>query len=142
MPFNEHPGTVLYIQSPIASAHELYIETQNSLNAFHQWLCQIDNLQWQKYRKNLERQIKQKSINFSVKCQRYWSAIGREQVDSNHEKQLNTTIAKLEQPTLCRWFKEHFLKPEQNFALYSDGAENSEARPQFINPLENIYQYK
>ncbi|BDX06218.1 insulinase family protein [Planctobacterium marinum] len=142
MPFNEHPGTVLFIQSPNASAWQLYVETLNSLQAFYQWLCQIDLQQWHKYRKNLERQIKQKSINFSVKCQRYWGAIGREKVDFSHEKQLNSTIAKLEKNAVCDWFKANFLEPEQSFALYSEGAENTAVNNAFINPLENIYQFK
>ena len=142
MPFNEHPGTVLFIQSPNAYAWQLYNETINSMHDFYQWLCQIDKQQWHKYRNNLERQIKQKSINFSVKCQRYWGAIGRDKVDFDHEKQLNNTISTLEKNAVCAWFRENFLVAKQSFALYSQGAENKVESNAFLNPLNNIYQYK
>lgn len=141
MPFNEHPGTVLYIQSPVASAAELHHETMVALEHFQQWLSSMTQDQWQKYRRNLERQIKQKSINFSVKCQRYWGAIGREQINFNDETELNSTVASLTKEDVSHWFGSNYLGPEKSFALYSKGS-RVESVDDFPSPLTNIYKYK
>lgn len=141
MPFNEQPGTVLFIQSPNASADELYQETLNALIQFHQWLTAIDEPQWLKYRKNLERQISQKTINFPQKCQRYWSAIARPQVDFQHELHLNHEIARLSQADIVQWFGQQFLHKNSHFVLYSPGKQSS-ATTSFEKPLHTIYQHK
>ena len=141
MPFNEQPGTVLFIQSPSASAEELYMETLNALGQFHQWLTAIDEQQWLKYRNNLARQISQKTINFPQKCQRYWSAIGRPQVDFEHELHLNHEIAQLSKTEVAHWFEQEFIKKDNRFLLHSQG-KHSHHPDNFNQPLNNIYQYK
>lgn len=141
MPFNEHPGIAMYIQSSVAGPVVLYNETKSCMRHFHEWLQTLNDDQWQKYQHSLVRQLDSSAISFEVQCQRYWSAIGRNPVDFSFEKHLQETVTKIALADLCHWFDETFLQKDVDFCLYSDGKQELAERD-FEQPLPSIYHFK
>lgn len=141
MPFNEHPGIAMFVQSSTASPITLYQETKACMAGFYQWLASLSEQQWQNYHQSLIRQLGGNQVNFAVRCQRYWSAIGRQPVDFEFELHLQQAVSEIERNTLADWFKRHFLDVDADFTLYTAGDEDLGDRD-FDNPLPSIYQFK
>lgn len=84
VPYNQHPGISLYIQSPKYTAQKL-------ITAIRTFICQFsDNLSryadhWQDLKVGVMKQLTAKDTNLSMKSQRLWSAIGTE----DHQFQLD-----------------------------------------------------
>lgn len=141
MPFNEHPGIAMYIQSSVAGPAVLYAETRSCMRHFHKWLQNLNDEQWLKYQHSLVRQLDSSAISFEVQCQRYWSAIGRNPVDFNFEKHLQEAVAKIAVADLCHWFYETFLQKDVDFCLYTEGKQEL-TQSDFEHSLPSIYHFK
>lgn len=141
MPFNEHPGIAMYIQSSTASPATLYAETRACMMHFHQWMRSLPAQHWMQYQHSLARQLKGKKISFEVKCQRFWSAIGRNPVDFLFEQHLQESVLNIEPDKLCDWFKTLFLDTNKDFSIYTAGNKAHNA-DDFECSLPSIYHFK
>ena len=141
MPFNEHPGVALFVQSNSASANQLLRETRECLAAFQHWLSQLPEQQLVAYKQSLARQLDKQNISFQVRCQRYWSAIAREPVDFDYEQHLASYIMGLSVADLSQWFNHWCMQGNREFSVYTAG-DNGSTNDEFHSPLGDIYQFK
>lgn len=141
MPFNEHPGIALYIQSSVAGPDVLYHETKNGMQHFYAWLQTLNEQQWLRYQHSLVRQLGSNAISFEVRCQRYWSAIGRQPVDFEFEQHLQQVITEIDLSSLSHWFAEMFLQNDKEFCIFTAGSKPF-SKGHFKQAMPSIYQFK
>jgi secreted Zn-dependent insulinase-like peptidase len=141
MPFNEHPGIALYIQSSVAGPDVLYHETKNGMQHFYAWLQTLNEQQWLRYQHSLVRQLGSNAISFEVRCQHYWSAIGRQPVDFEFEQHLQQVITEIDLSSLSHWFAEMFLQNEKEFCIFTAGSKQF-SKGHFKQAMPSIYQFK
>lgn len=141
MPFNEHPGTTLYVQSTASSAVQIDLETRQCLQHFCQWLKALSPSEWDRSRQNIIRQLNQENVSFSVTCQRLWAAIGRGDTNFQTEQHIQQIIMSLPLQQVVNWFSELLFELNNHFTIYSPGSIPSDTS-HFAQPLTEIYQFK
>lgn len=87
VPYNQVPGIALYVQSPHTSVNRLIL-------AIHQFIEEIiENIEkyaqfWESIKKGLIKQVSEKDTNLSMRSQRFWLAIGNQDVHFSHSKKM------------------------------------------------------
>jgi insulysin len=84
VPYNQHPGISLYIQSPKYSAQKIIAAIHTFIRQFAANLSLYAD-DWQDLKFGVMKQLTAKDTNLSMKSQRLWSAIGTE----DHQFQLD-----------------------------------------------------
>ncbi|MCV2885596.1 insulinase family protein [Aestuariibacter sp. AA17] len=141
MPFNQHPGITLYIQSPNAGASSLVDEIeqflQNHLADIHSFAPY-----WQRLKDNVIKQLSEKDANLSMKSQRLWMALGNDDLNFDKNDRIIKAIESLELSELAR-FASSMLNREMfgELVIYSQGQglPNSEVKG---TRIENIDAFK
>ena len=87
VPYNQHPGISLYIQSPKYSAQKLITAIHTFMRQFSANLSQYAD-HWHDLKYGVMKQLTAKDTNLSMKSQRLWLALGTE----DHPFQLNNII--------------------------------------------------
>ena len=87
VPYNQHPGISLYIQSPKYSAQKLIAAIRTFIRQLSANLSLYAD-DWQNLKFGVMKQLSAKDANLSMKSQRLWSAIGTE----DHQFQLNQVM--------------------------------------------------
>ncbi|MFQ3235459.1 MAG: insulysin [Paraglaciecola sp.] len=75
VPYNQHPGISLYIQSPQYSAQQLITAIRTFLHHFSANLSLYTD-DWQDLKYGVMKQLTAKDTNLSMKSHRFWSALG------------------------------------------------------------------
>ena len=91
MPYNQHPGIALYIQSPIAPAPTLLNEIHQFLNQTLSDLSVFENI-WQPVKASVIKQLAENDTNLSMKSQRLWMAIGNEDTAFSLQNKLAAAV--------------------------------------------------
>ncbi len=141
MPFNAHPGVVLYIQSPHAEVGVLEHESRQCLHAFASWLHQFSPEQWESCKNNLVRQLLNDNVGFSVMCQRYWGAIGERDSHFDGQHRLAEAVRGSSSHDIVQLAHRLSSDSSQQFVVYSSG-KLADPSAEHLKPLGNIYQYK
>ncbi|MEP4891989.1 MAG: insulinase family protein [Aliiglaciecola sp.] len=85
LPLNQHPGMVFYAQSPNYSAKQILLEIKNFL---FEITSSIDDYQevWSHVRTSVSKQLEGSDTNLTAKAQRFWLAIGNQDLEFNLQK--------------------------------------------------------
>ncbi|MGO4892428.1 insulinase family protein [Flavobacterium sp. W21_SRS_FM6] len=98
LPYNQHPGIALYIQSPNFSANQIIIAMQQFLSEFLQSLNDYQEI-WTALKAGLIRQLSQTDSHLSMKSQRLWMCIGNKDFTFSQNSKM---IAAIEQLTFSQ----------------------------------------
>ncbi|MDP5041257.1 MAG: insulinase family protein, partial [Paraglaciecola sp.] len=101
LPYNQHPGIALYIQSPNFSANQIIIAMQQFLSEFLQSLNDYQEI-WTALKAGLIRQLSQTDSHLSMKSQRLWMCIGNKDFTFSQNSKM---IAVIEQLTFSQMFE-------------------------------------
>jgi insulysin len=88
LPYNQHPGIALYIQSPHQTAQQLLNAMQQFLIEFCSQLSTYQEI-WPSLKASVNRQLSENDTHLSMRSQRLWMAIGNK--DFNFEYQAKMT---------------------------------------------------
>ncbi|MCC2615174.1 insulinase family protein [Aestuariibacter halophilus] len=130
MPFNQHPGLALYIQSPVADAWTLQMEIKQFVRECLQDPRQFVDI-WPKVQESVYRQLLESDTTLSMKSQRLWMAIGNPQLSFERQNELAEAVRSLTFDDITRYC-EHLLSDEQfgELVLYCRG------NKQLASPIE------
>jgi secreted Zn-dependent insulinase-like peptidase len=113
---NQHPGIILYAQSPQYSIEQLLAEFRSFLELFRKQLIQeADRLD--KVKRSLVRQLTEKETNLAAKSQKLWIATGNDDLSRN--KDLAVIIAQIEIEDLINYCQLLTLKPWGDLILFN-----------------------
>lgn len=141
MPFNEHPGMAVYVQSPSASPEHIHRETFSCLEAYQTWLSHLSESQWTQCKANLTRQFNHKDVNLSVKSQRLWNAIGQNDTNFNYLHRLSDEIAAVTLNETIDYLNQLVSQKNHHVSLFSKGQNAAQSNFPGIE-LPHLYQYK
>lgn len=122
-PQNQHPGIVLYIQSPSVKVDPLIAETNQFLNQCIEEIRQINADDWDRLRQSIARQLIAPDINLSMKAQRLWMAIGNGDTQFNQQQNIANQIAQLSIDDVDQYVQT-LLQFERRVILYSQEGGN------------------
>ena len=105
IPYNQHPGIALYIQSPHKSGVELAGIIQAYLLEFHAQLEQFRSI-WSSLKSGVIRQLSANDTSMSMKSQRLWVAIGNKDFNFDYHEQMINLIKSLEFSDLITFSEE------------------------------------
>lgn len=123
LPYNQHPGIALYIQSPNYSAQQLILAMQQFLHNFSHEIDKLHTI-WTSLKAGVIRQLSQSDSHLSMKSQRLWMAIGNKDTTFSHNSKLVAMIEQLEFSQLLQ-FNQKLLRQEQFGQLILISANNT-----------------
>ena len=94
MPYNQHPGIALYIQSPTAPAPVLLHEIQSFLTQVLTDLSIFRDI-WSPVKASVIKQLAENDTNLSMKSQRLWMAIGNEDTELSLQNKLAAAVMEI-----------------------------------------------
>ncbi|WP_340677900.1 insulinase family protein [Paraglaciecola sp.] len=94
LPYNQHPGIALYIQSPHQSAQQLIIAIQQFLTEFCSQLLDYQDI-WPSLKASVKRQLGESDTHLSMLSQRLWMAIGNKDFNFEYQAKMTGVIEKL-----------------------------------------------
>jgi secreted Zn-dependent insulinase-like peptidase len=94
LPYNQHPGIALYIQSPNYSAEQLIAAMRQFLSEFS---LALDDFQaiWPSLKAGVIRQLSQTDSHLSMKSQRLWMSLGNKDFEFSQNAKLVCAIKQL-----------------------------------------------
>lgn len=125
LPYREHPGLALYIQSPHASADELYLETQRFLSTVPSGIFRINDSGWNKLKENLARMLNANDVNLSMKCQRLWTALETSHQTRSDKQSLTAQVEQLTRSDTAEYLFNLINKNMGTLSLLSVGAKGT-----------------
>lgn len=78
MPYNQHPGLGFYLQSPHSDVLTLQQALFGFLHDAPDMLATLPQQTWQQVKHSIAKQLLAKDTSLSMRCQRYWLAIGNQ----------------------------------------------------------------
>lgn len=141
MPFNQHPGMAFYIQSPVASAEQLRTEIfqfiQHHLDNFADF-----SAIWNQVKSSVIKQLVENDTNLSMKSQRYWMAIGNEDLEFKQLSKLAYTVKNLSLEDM-REFCVQILNRKNigELVLFSDGT-RTEVQSLTGHLIDDLHAFK
>lgn len=130
MPLNQHPGLVLYIQSPHATPNQLLNAIDEFLNAFYLVLLELNEYQWHSSKRGLWNQIATPDSTLRTRAQRLWVAIGHHDEQFDQREQVLEQLKQLSRSDMIR-FVINELKPRtaDRLIMYTQGKNQQEDKP-------------
>lgn len=122
LPYNQHPGIALYIQSPNYSAEQLIDAIQQFLLEFSHSILDYQNF-WPSLKAGVIRQLSQTDSHLSMKSQRLWMSIGNKDCNFSRNQQMIKIIEQLEFSQLLL-FNQNLLAQNQFGKLVLINAKN------------------
>ncbi len=122
VPFNQHPGMVLYIQSPTAPIETLFKEITGFIESHSKSLLNAQNY-FEQVKQGVIKQLREKDTNLSMKSQRLWVALGTsEGADFQREKRLIAALNAISFEQICRFSASLLRSPNiGKLALFANG---------------------
>lgn len=141
LPYNNHPGLALYIQSPNTDPNTLFVETQGFLEMMVQQIANIPEDQWHKMVSGLVRQVTAKDVSLTMKCQRLWVALGNRDYKFNEHATLAEKLTQISAPQMAHFLGQLLNQNDHFVAVTSKG--NRDEKTSWDNKqLSSVYQYK
>jgi insulysin len=94
LPYNQHPGIALYIQSPNYSAEQLIAAMRQFLSEFSHALDDFQAI-WPSLKAGVIRQLSQTDSHISMKSQRLWMSLGNKDFEFSQNAKLVCAIKQL-----------------------------------------------
>lgn len=130
MPFNQHPGMAFYIQSPVVTAENLSLEILHFIQHHLENFSDFSPI-WHQVKSSVIKQLVENDTNLSMKSQRYWMAIGNEDLEFKQRSKLAYTVKNLSIEHMQEFCHQILSRRKVGeLVLYSDGKQKGK-------PLEN-----
>jgi secreted Zn-dependent insulinase-like peptidase len=126
-PFNQHPGIAFYVQSPNANVDRLYNEITTCLTQLTKELKTYPEKQWLSMKHSVISQFSDKDSSLSIKSQRLWLAISKDDINGTHRKALIESLKDISVEDLTQYC--HAILEGQGtgrITLYSRGKDEIE----------------
>ena len=111
LPYNQHPGIAVYIQSPHKSAHDLMTAIQQFLVEFEAELLAYQEI-WPSLKASVMRQLSENDTNLSMQSQRLWMAIGNQDFNFAYQSKMTAVLQQLTFADV-QVFYQNLLKRQQ-----------------------------
>lgn len=141
IPYNQHPGLALYVQSPHASPEHIVDEIHTFLDILARQIHQSEEI-WRLVKSTTIKQLSDAEHNIGMKSQRLWMAIGNGDRDFSYNVHLIDTIQGLKIADLSCFILSLINKKRIGKAIvYSSTAHNLPLNER-SKTVDNVNQFK
>jgi len=124
LPYFNTPGLTLYIQSPTTNAHVLYEETMGFLSHMPGLIANLPEEMWRKAQASVVRKFSARDQNFSMKCQRLWTAMDADNQCFDEPPQIAALIEQMKPEDPATYLAKMLSRKCGNLTIFTAGKPN------------------